>query len=320
MAQQTESAKYPVTNPFKMREPSAAATAAAPLVHLIRPGVRCDTEKRGQPTPRGLSPNKIRVDATNGFIPLWAPGVTLNWRFQERSMRYFEDPEAAKSAIEDLLGAALEQWGDAAPVQFDRSDDVWDFEIVMSSSDDCDPNGCVLASAFFPDAGQHQLWMYPRMFTQSPKEVVDTFIHEIGHIFGLRHFFANVSETAWPSELFGTDAPFSIMNYGAQSELTDVDRSDLRRLYDAAWSGELTHINRTKIRLVQPFHAAGEPVSGPTDCTRAVGGAASRWQNGYPGGSRGGRGVGNLADPLAASGAYILVPYGDHRGPASRRG
>ena len=59
------------------------------------------------------------------------------------------------------------------------------------------------------------------MFTQEPEEQVETLIHEIGHVFGLRHFFANVSETAWPSEIFGTHDTFSIMNYGRASQLTD---------------------------------------------------------------------------------------------------
>jgi hypothetical protein len=62
-----------------------------------------------------------------------------------------------------------------------------------------------------------------------------------------------VSETAWPSEVFGTHKPFSIMNYGSQSELTDYDKADLNRLYQAAWSGELTNINGTPIRFVKPF-------------------------------------------------------------------
>jgi hypothetical protein len=47
-------------------------------------------------------------------------------------------------------------------------------------------NGCVLASAFFPDAGRHELVIYPRMFAQNRKEPVDTLIHEIGHTFKLR--------------------------------------------------------------------------------------------------------------------------------------
>jgi hypothetical protein len=245
--------------PFRMRDPQAAAARAEPMVHLIRPGVRCGTERRGYETPEGRSPLRIVVDASNGFIPLWAEGVTLRWRFQERSMEYFEDPDAAADAIEQLFGEALLMWGDAMPVQFTRDDDLWDFEIVMSSTDDCDGGGCVLASAFFPDAGRHELWMYPKMFTQPYDEVVETFVHEVGHVFGLRHFFAQISEGRWPSEIFGRHRKFSIMNYGENSRLTEADRTDLRRLYDAAWSGDLTHINGTPIRLMQPYHAAGDP-------------------------------------------------------------
>jgi hypothetical protein len=111
----------------------------------------------------------------------------------------------------------------------------------------------VLASAFFPDPGRHELVIYPKLFTQSHKEQVETIVHEIGHVFGLRHFFANVSETAWPAQIFGTHRPFTIMNYGHQSELTEVDKSDLKDLYRGAWNSTLTQINGTPIKLVRPF-------------------------------------------------------------------
>jgi hypothetical protein len=42
--------------------------------------------------------------------------------------------------------------------------------------------------------------------------------------------------------------------------LTDDDRDDLSRLYEAAWSGQLTNINGTPIRLMQPFNSAGVPI------------------------------------------------------------
>jgi len=145
------------------------------------------------------------------------------------------------------------------PIKFAEREDVWDFEIVTKRSDDCDINGCVLASAFFPDAGRHELVIYPKMFTQIRKEQVDTFIHEIGHVFGLRHFFAQVNETTWPSEVFGTHKPFSIMNYGSQSELTDDDKADLKQLYQKAWNGELTEVNGTPIQFVKPFSTSGFP-------------------------------------------------------------
>ena len=51
------------------------------------------------------------------------------------------------------------------------------------------------------------------------------------------------------------------MNYGWRSVLTETDRSDLNRLYESVWSGELTNVNGTPIRLVQPYHASGEPVT-----------------------------------------------------------
>ena len=82
-------------------------------------------------------------------------------------------------------------------------------------------------------------------------------MHEIGHVFGLRHFFANISENEWPSQIFGTHSAFSIMNYGHDSVLTPKDKSDLKRLYQLAWSGKLTHINGTPIRLMRPYHESG---------------------------------------------------------------
>jgi hypothetical protein len=247
------------TYPFQPRNPEETAREVESQVHVFGDGVICDTDTRGYAEPGNRPPAELVVDASEGFIPLWASGVTLRWRFQALSMSFFEDSEAAKTAIKELLGESLLAWGDAAPVKFAQRDDAWDFEIVVREADRCTPNGCVLASAFFPDAGRHELRIYPRMFTQSRKEQVDTITHELGHTFGLRHFFATISETAWPVEVFGTHRPFTIMNYGSQSELTDDDKADLKRLYQTAWSGELTEINRTPVRFVKPFHTVGVP-------------------------------------------------------------
>jgi hypothetical protein len=241
-------------NAFQLREGEKPTREAESQVHVLGPGIVCDTEPRGHATPRGRSPLEIVVDASEGFIPLWAKNMTLRWRFRERSMNNFTNPAAARSEIRNLLGEALLAWGTAAPVKFAEDQDVWDFEIAMRNAADCDASGCVLASAFFPDSGRHRLQLYPTMFEQPKEEQVETLIHEIGHIFGLRHFFANVSETTWPSEIFGTHSKFSIMNYGSLSELTNEDKGDLSWLYQLAWSGALTQINGTPLRLVQPFH------------------------------------------------------------------
>lgn len=239
---------------FELIDPEEACRAADSDVHVYGDSSVCQTDKRGYPTPHNRSPAEIRVDSSEGFVPLWGQGLNLRWRFNESSMRVFRRPDFAKDRVRELFGEAIGAWGNAAPIRFSERGDAVDFELTMSRFDDCDPRGCVLASAFFPDGGRHQMWMYPRMFRQSRKEAVDTFIHEIGHVYGLRHFFANVSETGSASELFGTDSKFTVMNYGPNSQLTETDKADLKRLYAEAWSGMRSDVNGTPIRFFRPYH------------------------------------------------------------------
>ena len=246
-------------DPFVLLEGDESTSAAESRIHSLGKGIVCVTESRGYKTPQGMSPAEIVVNVSEGFIPLWARGTILRWRFQERSLTRFANPTAAKDAIRQLFGEAVLAWGVASPIKFTEDVDVWDFEIVVRQGDECSPSGCVLASAFFPDSGRHELVIYPRMFTETRQEQVETLVHEIGHIYGLRHFFAQVSERAWPSEIFGTHSKFSIMNYGELSMLTPNDTNDLDQLYQSAWSGILTKINGTPIRLVTPFHTLAYP-------------------------------------------------------------
>ncbi|WP_396158898.1 matrixin family metalloprotease [Flavobacterium sp.] len=222
-------------------------------LHIYNNHVICVTDSKGYALPKNRDLKEIRVDASNGFIPLWEQGVTLNWRFEKSFGSYFKNPDVAKAGIRGLFGEAILAWKDACPIKFHEDNDVWDFEIAMHQQD-CNPSGCVLASAFFPSPGQNTFYIYPTMFKQSREEQVETIEHEIGHIFGLRHFFANISEKEWKSELFGSDNPFSIMNYGDKSKLTDSDIDDLKTLYQLVWSGQLKEINGTEIRLFTPYH------------------------------------------------------------------
>ena len=242
------------TNPFALQDEAGIATSLFPHVHKMREGIRCVTDKRGQTTPGGLTLTELVINVSEGSLPLWAKDVTLRWKFATGTLAQFKDPVAAGAAIEKLFGDAILLWGDSAPIRFRKTSDVSDFEIVVQAKPDCDPNGCVLASAFFPDPGQHTLFIYPTMFQQDRKEQLETLAHEIGHIFGLRHFFALELEKGFPAKVFGTHDKFTIMNYGPNSYLTPTDKSDLANLYRLAWSGEMKTINGTPIKFVKPFH------------------------------------------------------------------
>ena len=246
-------AKPKIDKAVRARYRKDAAAAEAEHIHIYGAGVVCGTDARGHAEPNARSPLELVVDATDGFIPLWDRDVSLRWRFQERSMAVFRRPDAAKDYLRQLFGEGLMLWQDAPPVKFTEVRDRWDFEITVRPVDSCTPNGCTLAMAFFPDSGRHELVIFPEMFRQSRQEQIETMAHELGHIFGLRHFFADIRERRWRSETFGTHSPFSIMNYGANSRMTTNDIEDLKTLYRLAWDGSLTEINGTPVALQRPF-------------------------------------------------------------------
>jgi hypothetical protein len=235
---------------FALKPEAELAKGMEDQVHVLKEGIICVTDYRA----RKRSPREIVLEATEGFIPLWAENQVLRWRFNMASLSVFQRPESVMARIRDLIAEAVAAWGDAVPIRFIENSDNSDFEIVVEGSASCTPQGCTLASAFFPDTGRHQFFIFPTMFEQSRKEQVDTMTHEFGHIYGLRHFFAPEIETPWPSVVFGEHEPFSIMNYGNLSELTQADQRDLKLLYGGVWSGQIRDINRTPIKLVHAFH------------------------------------------------------------------
>lgn len=218
-------------------------------LHIYRKDVLCITDNKAYKK----SPFELVIDKSEGFIPLWDENVTLNWRFDKSMDTFFTNPNMEKARIIKLFAEAVLAWEDACPVKFSQNDDLWDFEITVLP-DRCNEHGCVLASAFFPQQGQDRLVIYPKLFTQPYHEQVETLIHELGHIFGLRHFFALTHEKEWGAEVFGKHEPFSIMNYGDESSLTATDKADLKELYSLVWSKQLTHINGTEIKLFKPYH------------------------------------------------------------------
>ncbi|KAF9281573.1 hypothetical protein BGZ68_006560, partial [Mortierella alpina] len=204
---------------------------STPEIHYMGKNRLCVT---GRPA-RKFSPEKIVV-GTEGFIPLWEKGVHLRYRLNERT---FRETKRSKEEVLKVLNEAIKQWGDSAPITLVEDSNLWDFEISLRNASDCRDDGC------------------------SMDVQVSTLTHELGHIFGLRHWFAKEEdgELGWTSEVFGHNEAFTIMNYGEKSMLTNEDKRDLKLLYKLVWSGELKKINTTPIVLFKPY-SAHSPTAG----------------------------------------------------------
>lgn len=176
----------------------------------------------------------------------------MNWRFDERSFARQVDPDGMTRKVRRLLEEGIASWGDAAPVAFTESHKDWDFELALRARKDCDGSGCTLASAFFPGTQREKILLYPTLFEQDRDEQVTTLAHELGHVFGLRHFFVDMDaeEKKLPSVVFGKHSRFSIMNYGSDGRLTESDRADLKRVYQAAWSADAQSMIGKQVRLL----------------------------------------------------------------------
>jgi len=252
---------------LKFKSKKECDSCSEPFVHKYGSNKLCVTDRVGFSTLDNKFPLDLVLHSGEGYIPLWVKGATLRWKFDKESLIYFKNPDEIKGYIRALLGEALLKWGDASPVRFNENPNVWDFKIRVEPAENCSVVGCTLARAFFPNPGRNELVLYPTMFEQSWKEQVDTMIHELGHIFGLRHFFADVKGKAWPSVIYGEHKPFSIMNYGEKSELTEADKNDLKKLYKLAWAGELTEIDGAQIKFVKPYHETILLETMPYECS-----------------------------------------------------
>lgn len=207
----------------------------------------CVTEPRVAAPQDGL---EALLDATGGVISLWERNTRLSWRF-DGSLTKFSNPDKIKGIVRGLLAEGIGLWQDAAPVQFAEDENRFDFEVALPL--DAHPDGDnVLAEAFFPGAGARKMILYPSMFRQVKSEQIETLAHEFGHIFGLRHFFAQENEAKFPSVVFGTHVHFTIMNYDNNSYMTQADRDDLKILYESARAKTITAVGGIPIELVRP--------------------------------------------------------------------
>ncbi|KAF7509286.1 hypothetical protein GJ744_008180 [Endocarpon pusillum] len=155
-------------------------------------------------------------------------------RIRNRKLLYFirkdsfPDRYTAQRA-EAAFRAAAQEWNNVGfGLRFEAVSNLLDahFHLVYSTA------STLYAKAFFPNSVR-DVEVYPNAF--DPKRAKDglkkTFMHELGHILGLRHEFAIKNKELGNPVQFMKPNEFSIMAYGEQRDLQESDKYGVTAFY-----------------------------------------------------------------------------------------
>ncbi|OQO08921.1 hypothetical protein B0A48_05811 [Cryoendolithus antarcticus] len=175
----------------------------------------CQSQPAQPKNLQGLDDQKRALDlwlGTWGTIPRWNKGAEIN--FAAYSGGYDKSDDAVYAARQ--LNRAALYWNSLkVGVTFKWVGRLADAEFVLGYGGD---QGNTVARAFFPNANDlNNLFVYKRAFDADTKPVMwRFFLHELGHVLGLRHEFARIEGGAvhW-----GPDDPLSVMNYRPEAPM-----------------------------------------------------------------------------------------------------
>ena len=186
------------------------------------------------------------------IIGRWTPNSVLTFNADSTSFPTLEALDYTLSALE----WAVREWNEVckAYVRFERvsNDSPAVFQLRYKVNDNA--NRDTLAQSFYPKpkpSQQRLLTIYSLCFGPKHYEHVrNIFLHELGHILGLRHEFAADEEEDKPVRLGPADA-YSVMNYfhyWGHCRITAHDRDGLKELYELRGS----EYKGFQIRTVMP--------------------------------------------------------------------
>ncbi|KAH8588336.1 hypothetical protein B0O99DRAFT_525216 [Bisporella sp. PMI_857] len=160
-----------------------------------------------------------------GVIPRWKKGQVVQFAVLPGS---FPTPYHAAFAAYKLNEAAI-QWNSLnIGVTFKWVSKLEDAAFVLAYGGD---GGTTLAKAFFPNSNDlNTMFVYQRAFDAgiSPYQT-NIFLHELGHVLGLRHEFAALEGGAVQ---FGPANPLSVMSYTFPPNIRDSDETSTRAFYN----------------------------------------------------------------------------------------
>lgn len=184
----------------------------------------CQTQVSLPVRPLKVDPHAIWV-GYGGKIPRWKKGSTVN--FAAFSGGYPTPNNAIFAAYR--LNEAAQKWNSYnVGVKFKWVGKLADAAFVLAYGGD---QGNTLARAFFPNSNDlNTLFVYKKAFEPGfVNFMTNVFLHELGHVIGLRHEFA-ASEGG--AVKWGASNPLSVMSYKFPPIIQTSDVTDTTSFYN----------------------------------------------------------------------------------------
>lgn len=192
----------------------------------------CRTQHPVPPQFQEPDPLKIWVGMSNR-VTRWKKGSTVNFATYTKGYPRRED---AVYAANQLKKAALEWNSHDVGVQFKWVGALEDAAFVLAYGGTDDDT---VAAAYFPNSKDlNTVYVYKRAFKADIKaDMWRFFLHELGHVLGLRHEFSMdpdppMGEFEGGAVLVGKRNPLSVMNYREEApEIQPSDVEDTKLFY-----------------------------------------------------------------------------------------
>jgi hypothetical protein len=211
---------------LKNLKPTPSTSASVPTRYT------CSTQKPLPTTFQGSAHTAALQVGDGKIIPRWKTGPNKTVNFAAFANGY-PKPELALIAAQALKEAA-DEWNTLKlGVQFKWVAKIEDAAFALSFAGKQDG---VLAEAFFPNyADLNTLNVYDAAFQPETMQYLkNTFLHELGHVLGLRHEFAPEREDTGDDNYtvqIGPRNPLSVMGYEFPPQIQPSDVENVKAFY-----------------------------------------------------------------------------------------